>query len=38
MASERRFKDSLDQIRRYDGGLVIPGHDMDAWRELKPSY
>jgi glyoxylase-like metal-dependent hydrolase (beta-lactamase superfamily II) len=38
MASEERFRASLDQIRRYDGGLVIPGHDWEAWDQLEDVY
>ncbi|HKP89392.1 MAG TPA: N-acyl homoserine lactonase family protein [Thermoleophilaceae bacterium] len=38
MANEERFEASLDQIRRYDGGLVIPGHDMVAWDALEAVY
>jgi glyoxylase-like metal-dependent hydrolase (beta-lactamase superfamily II) len=38
MASEERFVASLDQIRRYDGGLVVPGHDMAAWDDLADVY
>jgi N-acyl homoserine lactone hydrolase len=38
MASEERFRRSLDQIRAYDGGLVIPGHDMAAWDQLEDVY
>ena len=38
MANEDRFKQSLDQIRAYDGGLVIPGHDMAAWDDLHDVY
>lgn len=38
MASEERFAESLDQIRRYDDGLVIPGHDIEAWDDLADVY
>lgn len=38
MANEERFTASLDQIRRYEGGLVIPGHDMAAWDDLADVY
>jgi N-acyl homoserine lactone hydrolase len=38
MASEERFTTSLDQIQRYDGGLVIPGHDQTAWDALDDVY
>jgi N-acyl homoserine lactone hydrolase len=38
MANEDRFKTSLDQIRRYEGGLVIPGHDIEAWAGLDEVY
>jgi glyoxylase-like metal-dependent hydrolase (beta-lactamase superfamily II) len=38
MASEERFQASLDQIRQYDGGLVIPGHDQAAWDDLDEVY
>jgi N-acyl homoserine lactone hydrolase len=38
MANEERFTASLDQIRAYEGGLVIPGHDMAAWDDLADAY
>lgn len=38
MASEEKFEASLAQIRAYEGGLVIPGHDWDAWAALEPVY
>jgi glyoxylase-like metal-dependent hydrolase (beta-lactamase superfamily II) len=38
MADKERFQASLDQIRRYDGGLVIPGHDQAAWDDLEDVY
>ncbi len=42
MADEHRFKRSLREIQLYIEGapdaLVIPGHDMDAWRRLEAAY
>jgi N-acyl homoserine lactone hydrolase len=38
MANEERFEASLDRIRRYEGGLVIPGHDIEAWDDLAGVY
>jgi N-acyl homoserine lactone hydrolase len=36
------FEHSLSQIQAYDhenpNALIIPGHDMQAWRELQPAY
>lgn len=42
MADEHRFRRSLKEIQRYieqtPGALVIPGHDMQAWRRLDRVY
>lgn len=42
MADEHRFKRSLREIQLYVGAtpdaLVIPGHDMEAWRRLDSAY
>lgn len=42
MEDEHRFKRSLREIQLYLKGtpdaLVIPGHDMEAWRRLDPVY
>ena len=38
MANEERFTASLDQIRGYEHGLVIPGHDIAAWDDLDDVY
>jgi N-acyl homoserine lactone hydrolase len=36
------FEDSLRQLEAYDrshpDAIVIPGHDMEAWRQLEPRY
>jgi len=38
----RRYRDSLSQLRRYatdhPSALIIPGHDMEAWKALQPVY
>jgi N-acyl homoserine lactone hydrolase len=42
MEDEHRFRRSLREIQRYieqtPGALVIPGHDMAAWRRLDSVY
>jgi glyoxylase-like metal-dependent hydrolase (beta-lactamase superfamily II) len=42
MADEHRFRRSLKEIQRYieqtPDALVIPGHDMPAWRRLDSVY
>jgi glyoxylase-like metal-dependent hydrolase (beta-lactamase superfamily II) len=42
MADEHRFKRSLREIQLYaennPGALVVPGHDMAAWRRLDAVY
>jgi N-acyl homoserine lactone hydrolase len=42
MADEHRFRRSLREIQLYvennPDTLVIPGHDMEHWRTLAPSY
>ena len=42
MEDEHLFKRSLREIQLYLRGtpdaLVIPGHDMKAWRQLDPLY
>ncbi|HYI99054.1 MAG TPA: N-acyl homoserine lactonase family protein [Thermoleophilaceae bacterium] len=42
MEDEHRFRRSLREIQRYieqtPGALVIPGHDMAAWRRLDSIY
>ena len=42
MEDEHLFRRSLREIQLYmeatPGALVIPGHDMDAWRALEPVY
>jgi len=42
VADEHIFRRSLREIELYaeqtPGALIIPGHDMEAWRELQPSY
>ena len=40
--NRRAFEHSLSQIQAYDGehpdALIIPGHDMQVWQELQPTY
>jgi glyoxylase-like metal-dependent hydrolase (beta-lactamase superfamily II) len=42
MADEHLFRRSLREIQRYveqtPGALIVPGHDMEAWRGLRPEY
>jgi glyoxylase-like metal-dependent hydrolase (beta-lactamase superfamily II) len=42
MADEHRFRRSLREIQLYaretPDALIIPGHDMERWRELEPVY
>ncbi len=42
VADRPRYRDSLVQLRRFVAAhpeaLVIPGHDMRAWRALEPRY
>jgi glyoxylase-like metal-dependent hydrolase (beta-lactamase superfamily II) len=42
MEDEHRYRRSLREIQLYmeatPGALVIPGHDMEAWRRLEPVY
>ena len=42
MADEHRFRRSLKEIQLYlrntPGTLVVPGHDMPAWRRLQTVY
>ncbi len=42
MEDEHLFERSLREIQIYaketPDALIIPGHDMAAWRELKPVY
>jgi N-acyl homoserine lactone hydrolase len=42
MADEHRFRRSLREIQLYvennPDALIIPGHDMEHWRTLEPSY
>ena len=42
MADEHRFRRSLRELQLYleatPGALVIPGHDIDAWRRLEATY
>lgn len=42
MADEHRFRRSLREIQLYvennPDALVVPGHDMEHWRTLEPSY
>lgn len=42
MDDEHRFRRSLREIQLYmeqtPGAVVIPGHDLDHWRTLKPVY
>ena len=39
---EHLFRRSLREIRQYatetPEALIVPGHDMDAWRELEAVY
>jgi N-acyl homoserine lactone hydrolase len=38
----RRYRDSLSQLQSYaidhPSALIIPGHDMEAWKALQPVY
>lgn len=42
MADEHEFRRSLREIQIYaeqtPGALIVPGHDMEAWDKLQPSY
>jgi glyoxylase-like metal-dependent hydrolase (beta-lactamase superfamily II) len=42
MEDEHLFERSLREIQLYAEGtpdaLIVPGHDMEAWRELSPTY
>ena len=42
MADEHLFRRSLREIQRYaeqtPDAVIVPGHDMEAWRGLQPEY
>jgi hypothetical protein len=42
MADEHVFRRSLREIQLYaeqtPNALIVPGHDMTAWRALEPVY
>ena len=42
LADEHLFRRSLREIRQYrketPDALIIPGHDWEAWQQLKPAY